>query len=113
VAVRDKETIDMNALRILAVVVAAVAGGAVGYQLGLTQGIASEGGSVVVHGGGFGFGWFLFLFIILLFVAAARPRWGGWGPGGPGRRGRWHDGFDEWHREAHREPQAPTPADRS
>lgn len=109
----------MTGFRILILVLAALAGGLVGYQLGITQAVATAGGSVVYGPGfGFGFGWFFFLFLIFALVFAFRPRWG-WGPGPrgdhPGRHGRWHDGFDEWHRRAHEDADRPSspPADRS
>jgi hypothetical protein len=106
----------MNAFRILVLVVATIAGGLVGYQIGLAQDLAADGARVAYWPGfGFGFGWFLFLLLILAFVFAFRPRWGPGGPGGPGRHGRWRDGFDEWHRRAHEEPGVPpsTQTDRS
>jgi hypothetical protein len=106
----------MNTVRIIVLVLATLVGGAVGYQLGLTQGIASEGGSVVVnHGFGFGFGGFLLPFLLLLVVFAARPR-SGWGPGGrdhAGRHGPWHDRFDDWHRRAHGQADEPRAGDPS
>jgi hypothetical protein len=100
----------MNAARILVIVAVALVGGLVGYQIGISQELAAEGGRVAYWPGfGFGFGWLLFLFLIFALVFAFRPRWG-WGPGPRGRggpggyRSRWQEGFDEWHRRAHDEP---------
>ena len=77
------------------------------------------------HGGGFGFFGFLgtlfFLFLVFGLIRAIAfrggPGRGGWGRGwgGPGGwsngdpdhvRGRFTEGFDEWHRRAH-DPEAP------
>jgi hypothetical protein len=102
--------------RALVLVLVALLGGVVGYQLGLNQGLAAEGARYV-YGPGFGFGFggfFLFFIILILIFAAARPRWGGYprGHAGPPWRSRWYEGFEDWHRQAHGEPrstEAPTP----
>lgn len=101
----------VTAFRIVIVVLAGIVGGLIGYQIGLGQGLAAEGARVAYWPGfGFGFGWLLFLFLIFALVFAFRPRWG-WGPGGPGGpggwRGRWHEGFEEWHRRVHEDPDRP------
>jgi hypothetical protein len=99
-------------LRVLAVLVVALAAGLVGYQIGLSQDLVVEGGPAVAHpayGPGFGFGWgfggfLFFLLVLFLLFAAFRPRWGGPGPGWSGR-GDWSNRvpppFEDWHRRAH------------
>ncbi len=98
-------------LRVLVVILIALGAGLVGYQLGLSQNVAVEGGRVVGYPGwgGWGFGWgfggfFFFLLVLFLLFAAFRPRWGGpprdwygrsdWSGNVPPR-------FEDWHRRAH------------
>jgi hypothetical protein len=108
-------------------VVTPVAPGAYGYPYGYGYGYGPGWGWG--HGFSiFGFlGTLLVIFIIVGLLRAAFWRgrgWGGgwgpgygkWGPGGPGRwgngehdpRSRFHQTFEDWHREAHGES-SPTP----
>jgi hypothetical protein len=118
-------------LGVLLLGIAAVVGGLIGYQVGLTSTAAATGATVVITGGfpGFGFLFFL-LFIGFVFFAVAGRRRGPWGrghghgpwagpmgPGGPGGssdpRRLW---VAEMHRSLHAEdaaanrPPDPTPA---
>jgi hypothetical protein len=109
-------------------VVTPVVPGGYGYPYGYGYGYGPGWG----HGFSiFGFlGTLLFIFIIVGLLRAAFWRgrgwggggWGGgygkWGPGGPGRwgsgehdpRSRFHQTFEDWHRDAHGEsPASPTP----
>jgi hypothetical protein len=105
----------------------AVVAGVIGYNLGLSAGLATtaDGAAtrVIYAPGGFGFGGFglLFgiLFFVLIFSLLRRAAWGGsrgwYGRGGWGHyAGQGHDHsrvpsegnpmFDDWHRRAHGEP---------
>jgi hypothetical protein len=94
--------------------------GLVGYQIGISQTIATQlpaGSAPVAYYGypyhfGFGFLGFLFpLFFLFLIFGLLRAAMfggrGGWGKGGPGYMGRgWGDGrarIEELHRELHGE----------
>jgi hypothetical protein len=84
-------------LGVLLVGVTALVAGAIGYQVGVSQAVATSaaaaGGTVVYHAAwGFGFPWLGFLFFpfflfllfgLFAFAFGGRRRWGG-GPGGPG-----------------------------
>jgi hypothetical protein len=92
------------------------------YNLGIAHGIAESGRAIATPGTGvpvvavwprpwgFGFGFFPFfpfLFILFFLFAVRGPCWRGtW-------RGRMHGpggvpaAFDEWHRRAHAQPNAP------
>jgi hypothetical protein len=104
------------------IVIAAI--GLVGYQIGVSQAIATQlpaGAAPVAYYGypyhfGFGFLGFLFpLFFLFLIFGLMRAAFGGgrgWGKGGPGYMGRggWSDGrerIEALHRELHGEK--PTP----
>jgi len=111
----------------LAVLLVALAAGAVGYNMGLGANIAASGVPVVPaygYGMGWGFGFghifgFVFFLIILfvIFGAIRRAAWGGhhgYGPGmgrgwgyGPGgwKHGSAGDEFERWHRRSHGEPE--------
>lgn len=115
-------------LTALAVLLVALAAGAVGYNLGIGANIAASGVTPLaypVYGWGFGFGHFFgfiffILIIFLIFGAIRRAAWGGhrgYGPGmgrgygyGPGgwKHGPAGDEFERWHRRAHGEPETPT-----
>lgn len=105
----------------------AIVAGVIGYNMGLSAGLATTGASgatrIIYAPGGFGFGGFglLFgiLFLVLIFSFIRRAAWGGshgWsGRGGSGHYGGWgHEQgsvppqaepmFDDWHRRAHGEP---------
>ncbi len=113
----------MNAFRLILIVLVAGAIGLVGYQLGLSQGVATTvplapGIAPVAyyapfHFFGFGFLGLLFpiLFLFLIFGLGRALFWSGrWG--GPGyRHGYWGDPqarLEEWHKAAHGE----TPTER-
>jgi hypothetical protein len=107
----------------VSLLIAAVAG-VIGYNVGLSAGIATTGDAGATHvvyaPWGFGFGGFglIFgiLFLVLIFSLFRRAAWGGWG-GGYGRGGRGGYGgpgpdharmpgpmepaLDDWHRRAH------------
>ena len=105
----------MNALRVMAFAVLALAVGLVAYQVGLSQGLATTlpaaGVAPVAYYGyphwgyGFGFlGFLLPLFFLFLFFGAMRAAFGG-GHRGYGSRG-WGNGrerIEELHRELHGE----------
>ena len=104
----------MNALRVIVVATIAAVVGIVGYQIGLSQGLATSlpaGAAPVAYYGyphwGFGFGFLgllfplLFFFLIFgLFRAAWWGRGGGYGPRGWGN-GR--ERIEQLHRELHGE----------
>ena len=105
--------------------IAAIVGGVIGYQAGLTSTAAAAGATVVITGGfpGFGFLFFL-LFVGFVFFAIAGRRHGPWGrghghgpwagpmgpggpmsPGGPGSSGGPGGSSDprrQWVAEMHR-----------
>ena len=91
--------------------VAALVGGIIGFQLGITSNIGAAGGTVVWHAGFPFFGFFFpflffFLFVGLLFAAfgGRRRGWGGpgWGNGyGPGTMSS-DDPRRQWIADAHR-----------
>jgi len=89
--------------------IAAIVGGVIGFQLGVTSNIGAAGGTVVWHAGFGFFGFFFpflffFLFIGLLFAAfGGRRRWGGgpgWGAYGPSVNP--DDPRRQWIADAHR-----------
>ena len=90
-------------------IVAALVGGAIGFQLGVTSNIGAAGGTVVWHAGFGFFGFFipfLFFFLFLGLLAAAfggrRRGWGGgWGHG-YGPMGSGDDPRRQWIADAHR-----------
>jgi hypothetical protein len=104
----------MNGLRVIFIVFIALVVGAVAYQLGLSQGLATvvpAGAAPVAYYGyphwGFGFGFlgllFPLFFLFLIFGALRAAMWGG--RGGYGGRG-WGNGrqrIEEIHRELHGE----------
>jgi hypothetical protein len=91
--------------------IAALVGGVIGFQLGVTSNIGAAGGTVVWHAGFGFFGFFfpfLFFFLFLGLVFAAfggrRRGWGG-GPGwgyGHGPNGYGDDARRQWIADAHR-----------
>ncbi len=89
--------------------VAAIVGGVIGFQLGITSNIGAAGGTVVWHAGFGFFGFFFpflffFLFLGLVFAAfGGRRRWGG-GPGWGYGYGPMSDGDPrrQWIADAHR-----------
>jgi hypothetical protein len=91
--------------------IAALVGGVIGFQLGVTSNIGAAGGTVVWHAGFGFFGFFFpflffFLFIGLLFAAfgGRRRGWGGgpsWGQG-YGPSGYQDDPRRQWIADAHR-----------
>jgi hypothetical protein len=91
-------------------IVAALVGGAIGFQLGVTSNIGAAGGTVVWHAGFGFFGFFvpfLFFFLFLGLLAAAfggrRRGWGGSGWGhGYGPMGSGDDPRRQWIADAHR-----------
>ena len=100
---------------LLIATIAALVGGVIGFQLGITSNIGAAGGTVVWHAGFPFFGFifpflFFFLFIGLLFAAfgGRRRGWGNPGWGGPG----WGQGYGpagdpndprrQWIADAHR-----------
>jgi hypothetical protein len=105
----------MSALRVIVVATIAVVVGIIGYQIGLSQGLATSlpaGAAPVPYYGyyphwGFGFGFLglLFpLFFLFLIFGLLRAAWWG-GRGGYGGRG-WGNGrqrIEELHRELHGE----------
>jgi len=124
-------------LGVLLLGIAALVGGLIGYQVGLTSTAAAAGATVVITGGFPGFGFLLFLFFVgFAFFAVAGRRRGPWGrghghgpwagpmgPGGPmgtGGPGGSSDPRRQWvaemHRSLHAEdaaasrPPDPTPA---
>ncbi|HEY6570631.1 MAG TPA: hypothetical protein VIZ22_10090 [Candidatus Limnocylindrales bacterium] len=95
--------------------IAALVGGVIGFQLGITSDIGAAGGTVVWHAGFPFFGFifpflFFFLFIGLLFAAFGGrrrgwggPGWGhGYGPNGYGPMGNADDPRRQWIADAHR-----------
>jgi hypothetical protein len=97
----------------------AIATGLLGYQLGVSHGLALNGqlaqGAQVPYGyyrpWGFGFG-FPFLFFALWFFLLRGLFWGrGWHRGG-GYTGpnRMQARFEEWHRRAHEQMESDPPA---
>jgi len=98
---------------LLIATVAALVGGVIGFQLGITSNIGAAGGTVVWHAGFPFFGFifpflFFFLFIgLLAFAFGGRrrgwgggPGWGGYGPGsGPMSS---DDPRRQWIADAHR-----------
>lgn len=96
---------------LLIATVAALVGGIIGFQLGITSNIGAAGGTVVWHAGFPFFGWFIFpFFFFFLFICIAAFAFGGrrrgWG-GGPG----WGNGYGpmssddprrQWIVDAHR-----------
>ncbi len=110
----------MNALRIIVVTVIAAVVGLVGYQIGLSQGLATTvpAGAAplapVAYYGypfwhvGFGFFGFFFwlLFLFLIFGLLRAAWWGGRGrKGGYGHHGD-RERIEELHRELHGEKPA-------
>jgi hypothetical protein len=104
----------MSALRVFAVAAIALVVGAIAYQIGLSQGLATTlpaGAAPVAYyayphwGFGFGFLGLLFpLFFLFLIFGLARAAWWG-GRGGYGGRG-WQSGrerMEQLHRELHGE----------
>ena len=105
----------MNGLRVFVVVAIALVVGAVAYQLGLSQGLATTipaGAAPVAYYGyphwGFGFGFlgllFPLFFLFLIFGALRAAMWGGrggYGCKGWGTSGRHR--IEELHRELHGE----------
>ena len=99
-------------ITLLIATIAALVGGAIGFQLGVTSNIGAAGGTVVWHAGFPLFGWlfpflFFFLFIGLLFAAfgGRRRGWGGPGSGpgyGYGQTGDPNDPRRQWIADAHR-----------
>ena len=90
---------------LLIATIAALVGGVIGFQLGVTSNIGAAGGTVVWHAGFPFFGFFFpflffFLFIGLLFAAFGGRR-RGWGGPGWGVRLRLRPG---------RRPERPAPA---
>ena len=86
------------------------------YNWGVSEGLerGADGVEVVRRVGGHGFGFFpffpfLFFPLLLLGIFAFKGAWWGrrWGhdhPHGPvdqGGRGRWEQGFEDWHRRQH------------
>ena len=75
---------------LLIATIAALVGGVIGFQLGITSNIGAAGGTVVWHAGFPFFGWFLFPLFFFLFIGLLAFAFGGrrrgWG-GGPGREG--------------------------
>ena len=104
----------MNALRVLAFTVLALAVGLVAYQMGLSQGLATTlpaaGAAPVAYYGyphwGFGFGFFAFLFPLLflfLIFGAMRAAFGSHRGYGPRGWGNGRERIEELHRELHGE----------
>lgn len=98
---------------LLIATIAAIVGGVIGFQLGVTSNIGAAGGTVVWHAGFGFFGFFFpflffFLFIGLIFAAfgGRRRGWGGgpgWGNGyGPNGYGYGDDARRQWIADAHR-----------
>jgi hypothetical protein len=109
---------------ILGAVLVAIGVGLLGYQVGVSRGIAVSGQLAAGPGGAvpygwygphvfFGFGPFIpFFFLLFWFVVLRGLFWGG-----PGRwrshRGYWDDPadrFDAWHRRAHERMTTDPPA---
>ena len=103
----------MNALRVMAFAVLALAVGLVAYQMGLSQGLATTlpavGAAPVAYYGyphwGFGFFGFLFplLFLFLIFGAMRAAFGGGHRGYGPRGWGNVRERIEELHNELHRE----------
>src|SRR3954454_9128162 len=99
------------------VAVVAIATGLLGYQLGVSHGLAVSGQlaqGAVPYGyyrpWGFGFG-FPFLFIALWFFVLRGLFWGrGWRRGYYGGPHAMQARFDEWHRRAHEQMTSEPPA---
>jgi hypothetical protein len=110
----DRSTHHMRGLfTLLIATIAALVGGVIGFQLGITSNIGAAGGTVVWHAGFPFFGFFFpflffFLFIgLLAFAFGGRRRgWGGgpgWGHGyGNGPTGDPNDPRRQWIADAHR-----------
>ena len=77
---------------LLIATIAALVGGVIGFQLGITSNIGAAGGTVVWHAGFPFFGWFFFPLFFFLFIGLLAFAFGGrrrgWG-GGPG----WGNGY--------------------
>jgi hypothetical protein len=105
----------MSALRVFVVATIAVVVGIIGYQIGLSQGLATTlpaGAAPVAYYGyphwgfGFGFGFlgllFPILFLFLIFGAMRAAWWGGRGGYGRGW-GNGRERIEQLHRELHGE----------
>ena len=99
---------------LLIATIAALVGGVIGFQLGITSNIGAAGGTVVWHAGFPFFGWFLFPLFFFLFIGLLAFAFGGrrrgWG-GGPGWGGGYGPGSGpmstddprrQWIADAHR-----------
>jgi hypothetical protein len=95
-------------LTFIGVLFVALAAGALGYNIGLSHGLAATVPAAGVAGAapymfyrpwGFGFGFGPLLFLLLFFFLFRMVLWGGV----YGRRGRCNGSsrLDEWHRRAH------------